>query len=72
MNKIAYVEFPTYRYVEDVKELAKRAGAKIIDSRFKPEKLPDDIKEVKLKLTLKQEYKTEDTKKSENDTKEVK
>lgn len=62
MNKIAYIEFPTYRYVEDVKELAKRAGAKIIDSKFKPEKLQDGTKEVKLKLTLKREYKAKEVK----------
>lgn len=29
-----FVEFPTYKYVEDVKELAKKAGLRIIDAKF--------------------------------------
>ena len=32
--KIWYVEFPTYQYNEDVKELAKKNGLKIIDAQF--------------------------------------
>ena len=33
-DKIWYVEFPTYQYNEDVKELAKKNGLKIIDAQF--------------------------------------
>ena len=33
-SKIWYVEFPTYQYNEDVKELAKKNGLKIIDTQF--------------------------------------
>lgn len=32
--KLWYVEFPTYQYNEDVKELAKENGLKIIDAKF--------------------------------------
>lgn len=33
-TKLWYVEFPTYQYNEDVKELAKKNGLKIIDAQF--------------------------------------
>jgi hypothetical protein len=33
-RKIWYVEFPTYRYVEDVKQLARKNDLKVIDARF--------------------------------------
>ena len=33
-DKIWYVEFPTYQYNEDVKQLAKKNGLKIIDAQF--------------------------------------
>lgn len=29
-----YVEFPTYKYKEDVKALAEKHGLKIIDAKF--------------------------------------
>lgn len=29
-----YVEFPTYKYEEDVKALAEKHGLKIIDAKF--------------------------------------
>ncbi len=32
--KIWYVKFPTYMYVENVKEVAKANGLKIIDAKF--------------------------------------
>ena len=49
-----YVEFPTYRYNEDVKALALKAGVKIVDARFQGDnKQCDDAP----KLTLKSEYK---------------
>ena len=52
-NGTLFVEFPTYRYTQDVKELARKAGLKIVDIRFQgdmaqAEKAP--------KLTLKKEY----------------
>lgn len=34
---IWYIEFPTYRYNEDVKAIAKERGLKIIDSKFQGE-----------------------------------
>ena len=51
--KIWYVEFPTYRYNEDAKSLARKAGVKIVDAVFK-----GDNKQVANapKLTLKEEY----------------
>ena len=33
-TKIWYVDFPTYQYNEDVQELAKASGARILDARF--------------------------------------
>ena len=33
-TKIWYVGFPTYQYNENVQELAKASGARIIDARF--------------------------------------
>ena len=47
-----YVEFPTYRYVEDVKELARKNGLKIIDAKFQGENKQCDKAP---KLTLKKE-----------------
>ncbi len=34
MNNIWYVEFPTFQYNEDVKDLARKNNLKIIDARF--------------------------------------
>ena len=34
LKEIWYVEFPTYKYKEDVKELAQRNNLKIIDATF--------------------------------------
>lgn len=34
MNKIWFVEFPTFQYNEDVKALAKEKGLTIIDAYF--------------------------------------
>jgi hypothetical protein len=33
-SEIWYVDFPTYRYNEDVRALARERGLKIIDSKF--------------------------------------
>lgn len=35
--KIWYVEFPTYKYNEDVKELARKNNLKIVDAIFQGE-----------------------------------
>jgi len=35
--KIWYVEFPTYQYNENVKELAVQGGFKIVDAKFQGE-----------------------------------
>jgi len=49
-----FVEFPTHRYVEDVKALARKAGLKIVDARYQgKEPQPEDAP----KLTLKKEDK---------------
>lgn len=34
MNNVWYVEFPTFQYNEDVKDLAKKNNLKIIDAIF--------------------------------------
>jgi len=34
MDNIWYVEFPTFQYKEDVKELARINNLKVIDARF--------------------------------------
>ena len=34
MNNIWFLEFPTFQYNEDVKELARKNNLKIIDARF--------------------------------------
>ena len=48
---IWYVEFPTYRYNEDVRALAKAAGLKILDKRFMPDDAdqPDNAPELTLR-----------------------
>ena len=33
--KVWYVEFPTYRYEEDAKKLARKNGLRIVDAKFK-------------------------------------
>ena len=34
MKNIWYVEFPTFQYKEDVKELARKNDLKVVDARF--------------------------------------
>ena len=34
MNNVWYVEFPTFQYNEDVKDLARKNNLKIIDAIF--------------------------------------
>lgn len=63
-KEIWYVEFPTYKYKEDVKELAQRNNLKIVDAIFQGknkqcEKAPkltliDEVKEDK--KTLLEQY----------------
>ena len=43
MKKIWLVEFPTYQYNENVVELAKQNGLKIIDSRYAKDYNQDQI-----------------------------
>lgn len=64
-RKIWFVEFPTYRYTQDVLEVARKNGLKVVDSRFKGEKrFKDMVTDKEPTLTLKKEYqpkeKTED------------
>jgi len=61
MNKW-FVNFPTYNYVEDVKELAKKNSLKIIDAKFQGK---EEQCENAPKLTLKSESK--ENKKSKRD-----
>ena len=37
MNNIWFLEFPTFQYNEDVKDLARKNNLKIIDARFQGE-----------------------------------
>ena len=37
MNNVWYVEFPTFQYNEDVKDLARKNNLKIIDAIFQGE-----------------------------------
>lgn len=48
-----FVEFPTYRYNEDVKKLARQNDLKIIDAKHQAGR--DQCKDAP-KLTLKKEY----------------
>jgi hypothetical protein len=52
-KKIWLVEFPTYKYNEDVKKLASENGLKIIDARYKDGVNPDNVAKEVPKLTLK-------------------
>jgi hypothetical protein len=66
-RKVWFVEFPTYRYNEDVKELARKDGLKIVNARFKPadgEKTPFEViaKSDAPKLTLKKEFRPKESK----------
>lgn len=57
-RKFWFVEFPTYRYNEDVKKLARAKGVRIRDARFKEqtdEKLVLPEAEAP-KLSFKKEY----------------
>ncbi len=62
--KLWYVGFPIYRYNEDVKALARKAGLRVVDAIFK-----GDNKQVANapKLTLKKEYQPEKSKETKED-----
>jgi hypothetical protein len=54
MNKqIWLVEFPTHKYVEDVKALAAQHRLRIVNAKFKAEVNPKNIVTDEPKLTLK-------------------
>lgn len=53
MTKVWLVEFPTYQYEEDVKQLAKSKGLKVIDSRFAGSINPELVEKSPPKLTKK-------------------
>lgn len=64
---IWYVEFPTYRYNEDVPALARQSGLVVIDAAATVSR--DDAAENPPKLTLKAEYKPNPTKAEAEGTK---
>jgi hypothetical protein len=61
-RKVWLVAFPTYRYTQDVKTLARKNDLKIIDAKFKDSVNKEKLVEKAPALTLKKEYqpKTED------------
>lgn len=52
-KKIWLVEFPTHKYKEDVKELARQNNLRVIDDRYKNLCSPDEIESKVPTLTLK-------------------
>lgn len=52
--KAWYVDFPTFQYKEDVKDLARKNGLILVDAKFKGDKKQC---EKAPKLTIKDEYK---------------
>lgn len=62
-QKIWLIEFPTFRYKEDVKLLARKNNLKIIDLKYKATISSEFLTDKAPKLTLKPEYtKQEETK----------
>lgn len=57
MKKVWLVKFPTFKYNEDVKELAQKANLKIINAKFAKEIDKKYVETDAPKLTLKDEYK---------------
>lgn len=51
--KIWLVDFPTYKYNEDVKDLARRNNLKVIDAKFSHEIDKEHVETSAPKLTLK-------------------
>lgn len=56
MKKVWLIEFPTYRYVEDVKDLARKNNLVIYDAKMAQGFNPDYVEQKPPKLTLKPEY----------------
>ncbi len=56
-GSVWFVEHPTYRYNEDVKDLAARQRLKVVDARFKDHFDKKYHAKDAPKLTLKDEYK---------------
>ena len=52
-RKVWMVEMPSHQYKEDVKKLAKEAGLKIVDAKFKSNYDDDEIAKDTPKLTKK-------------------
>lgn len=54
--KIWFLKFPTYIYKENVKDLARKAGVKIVDEKY-VKSYPDEARAEKVpKVTVKPEY----------------
>lgn len=64
LKEIWYVEFPTYKYKEDVEELAQRNNLEIIDARFQGD---NEQCEKAPKLTLKVKPEKVDNKEPEKE-----
>lgn len=53
MKKVWLVEFPTYQYEEDVKQLAASKNLKVVDARFTKAVNPEEVEKSPPKLTKK-------------------
>jgi len=62
MKRIWLVEFPTYKYNENVKLLAAKNLLKIIDAKFAKTINPDYVATETPKLTIKSQYKPKEPK----------
>ena len=56
-RKVWLVEHPTYKFKEDVKDIAARGRLKVIDVKYKDSIDPKTVVEKAPKLTLKEMYK---------------
>lgn len=52
-RKVWFVGFPTYRYTQDVKTVARKADLKVVDARFQGDQKQCENAP---KLTLRKEY----------------
>lgn len=66
-KKLWFLEFPTYRYKEDVKKLAAKNYARIIDAKFRDQYSENTLKamEINPNVTLKPEFAKEGAKTGE-------
>lgn len=53
MKKVWLVDFPTYQYEENVKQLANSKGLKIVDAKFSGSINPELVEKSPPKLTKK-------------------